>query len=494
MARINWNEPRFDKEDLKEVIEVIETSYVNEGPKTKELEEKFREYLGVKHVIFTTNATAALFLALKADAIIRGIKDFEVIVPDMTMIATATAVSWAGGKVVLADVEKDRMTIDPEEIKKKISPKTTAILPVHIIGRAPDMAALQRIAQEENLTIIEDAAGALGSKNRDGRFLGTIGKVGCFSLQSNKLVTCGQGGVIVTDDDQYYEAIRRLRDFGRLSNKEFLHEEVGYNLKFNDLSAALALSQFRKLEERKELMVSQRNQYESELKSIEKIAFPRTDLNFGEIPLWVEIFAEERDELIEYLKASEIYARPCWPAIHRNPPYRNQGNNEDYPNASSISDNVLWLPNGPAISPEQITFISNKIKEFYNREKPPIKLEKIHEDKRGSIHLVEDLLPSDKEFTFLEINKGYARGGCLHSNDEHLVVVKGKIRFICGEEETIVGMGESARIPANRAHAFIALEDSVVSEWGITSEEKNHDAKDPQLRALVDEINESQNF
>jgi perosamine synthetase len=494
MARINWNEPRFDKEDLNEVTEVIETAYVNEGPKTKELEEKFREYLGVKHVIFTTSATAALFLAIKADAIIRGVKDFEVIVPDMTMIATATAVSWAGGKVILADVEKDRMTIDPEEVRKKISPRTTAILPVHIIGRAPDMEALRKIAQENNLTIIEDAAGALGSKNRDGRFLGTIGKVGCFSLQSNKLITCGQGGVIVTDDDQYYETIRRLRDFGRLSNKEFLHETEGYNLKFNDLSAALALSQFRKLKERKELLVRQQNQYVLELKSVEEIVFPPIDINFGEVPLWVEIFSENRDELIEHLKSKEIYSRPCWPAVHRNPPYRSQGNNENYPNASSISDSVLWLPNGPAISSEQISIVCDKIKEFYIKELPPIKFEKIHEDARGSIHLVEDLLPNNKEFTFLEIKKGYARGGCLHSNDEYLVVVKGKIRFICGDDETIVEMGESAKIPSFKPHAFIALEDSVVSEWGITVEEKNQDTKDEKLRAYVEDINERQNF
>ncbi len=120
-------------------------------------------------------------------------------------------------------------------------------------------------------------------------------------------------------------------------------------------------------------------------------------------------------------------------------------------------------------------------------------LEKIHEDARGSIYLVKDLLSENKEYTFMGINKGYARGGCLHSNDEYFVVINGKVRYICGEEEHILSAGNSGLIPANKAHAFIALEDSIVSEWGITSEEKVMDKKDPKLRWLVDSLNEFMN-
>jgi len=361
--RINWNEPRFGEEEIKEVTKVIEESYVNEGPRTKLLEEKFRNYLGVKHVIFTTNATAALFLSIKADSLIKGGKDFEVIVPDLTMIATATAVGWAGGKAILVDVLKDRMTMDTSKIKEKITSKTIAIIPTHILGRAVDMGELNKIAEENNLTVIEDAAGVLTSKSK-GTFLGTFGKVGCFSLQSNKLITSGQGGVIVTNDDKYYEKIRRLRDFGRLNNKEFLHEIEGYNLKFNDLSAALVLGQFEKIERKKEMLIKQRKQYLEELKGVKEIKFPKFEEE--ELPLWIDVFAERRNKLINYLNSLEIYPRPCWPAIHRNPPYFNQGGDKDFPNSSFISDNVLWLPNGPAISKEQITLISSKIKEFYN--------------------------------------------------------------------------------------------------------------------------------
>ena len=674
---IRWNEPSFGQEEKEIVNKVIDTAYVNEGPMTKELEELFKKYLNVKYVIFTTSATAALFLAVKADALMKGLKDFEVIVPDLTMIATATSVGWAGGKVVLADVEKNRATIDIDEIEKKITKKTSAIIPVHVLGRAVDMDKLCELAFKYNLTVIEDAAGALGSKDSKDRLLGTIGKIGCFSLQSNKIVTCGQGGVIVTNDDKYYEIIRRLRDFGRLSNKEFLHNIEGYNLKFNDLSAALALAQFKKLENKKNMLITQFEKYKNELSDIKEIVFPSVNIK-KEIPLWVDIIVNNRKELIDFLVSQKIYARECWPAVHQNPPYQSQGNDNDFPVSTFVASSYLWLPNGPAVTLGDISYICEKIKEFYKKkssigisvskdkqdisylmktfeiaknnvdktinkaigalivknneivgtgfrktdvlQKEPYKdityhaehmaliqagdkarnatlyttlepctmrskgpgwdapepcckliyeagikrvvvgildedfggggskylidkgievaicegidkekfkalveninflneearklyeesirkiaeekniaeiknlveLKKLHEDNRGAIHLVKNLLEDEKEFTFLELKKGSARGGCLHSNNEHFVVIKGKIIFIHGEKEEILTAGDSRIIEALKPHAFISLEDSIVSEWGITTTEKEQDVKDKNLRERIDEIN-----
>jgi len=361
--RINWNEPRFSEDEIKEVTNVLNEAYLNEGPRTKLLEDQIKEYLDVKHVILTTSATAALFLAIKADAKIKNVTDFEVIVPDMTMIASATSVNWAGGEVKLVDVEKEKMTIDLDKIEEKITDKTTAIMPVHILGRGVNMGKLSEIAKKHNLTIIEDAAGALGSK-QNGKYLGTFGKVGCFSLQSNKIISTGQGGIIVTDDREYYEAIRRLRDFGRASNKEFLHDEIGYNLKFNDLTAAVGLKQFEKIEKRKEMLVNQYNFYKKELKDLNEVSFPFTNIEGGEIPLWIDIFAENPDKLIEFLKENDIHCRKVWPAIHQNKPYNDLDSN--YPNSSFISKNVVWLPNGPAIDKEIIKLICEKIKQYYS--------------------------------------------------------------------------------------------------------------------------------
>ena len=360
---IRWFEPRFGKEELDEVKRVIELNYVNEGPKTKEFEEKIKKYLGVSNAILTTNATAALFLAIKAEALLRKVQDFEVIVPDMTMLATASAVNWAGGRPISIDVKKDDLTMDPSKIEEKITSKTIAIIPVHVLGRSADINKIEKIAKKYNLAIIEDAAGALGSKYENNSYLGTIGKVGCFSLQSNKIITSGQGGIIVTADPNIHEIIRRLRDFGRMGNKEFLHEMAGFNLKFNDLSAALGSAQFDRIEERKNLLLNQYNQYKNNLKGLKEVKlFPIKD---GEIPLWIDIIAKDRNNLARFLSSNEILTRDCWPALHRNKPYREFGGDESFPNASFASDNILWLPNGPAVITENIEFICSKIKEFY---------------------------------------------------------------------------------------------------------------------------------
>ena len=362
---IRWNEPRFGKEEIEEVRKVIEANYVNEGPKTKEFEEKIKKYLGVSNVILTTNATAALFLSVKAEALLRNVDDFEVIVPDMTMLATASAVNWAGGKPIPVDVKKDDLTIDPTKIEDKITPKTIAVIPVHVLGRSADMDKITEIAKRHNLAVIEDAAGALGSKYKNNSYLGTIGKVGCFSLQSNKIITSGQGGIIATADQRLYELIRRLRDFGRASNKEFLHEIAGFNLKFNDLSAALGCAQFDRIEERKSLLLDQYNQYKKNLEGIEKVKL--FSIKDGEVPLWIDIIANDRNNLVRFLSSNEISTRDCWPALHRNKPYREFGSDENFPNASFASDSILWLPNGPAVSSEDINFICSKIKEFYKK-------------------------------------------------------------------------------------------------------------------------------
>lgn len=363
MKRINWNEPRFDAADIKAITKVLQSNYINEGEKTKELEEKLKKYLGVKYVIMTTSGTAALFLAIKADKIVRNLKEFEVIIPDLTMIATATSVDWAGGNVALADVDIDRFTIDVEEVKRKINSRTSAIIPVHVLGRAAPIEELLKVAKEKNLIVIEDACGALGSKH-NGKYLGTFGKVGCFSLQSNKIITCGQGGFAVTNDERYYAAMKQIKDFGRIDNKS-PHQIAGYNLKFNDLSAALVLSQFKKIEERKKILMEQYKRYKRKL--CLDLVFPK--LEDGEIPLWIDVQMICNKAIIflmNYLNANQIFPRECWKAIHRNQPYKYLGNDRDYPNASSISEDIIWLPNGFGITNKEIDYVCNKITEFFN--------------------------------------------------------------------------------------------------------------------------------
>lgn len=365
MESIRWNEPLFGEEEIEEVSKALKNNFLNEGPKTRELEKILRDYLGVKYVILTTSATAGLFLAIKAEAIKRGVFDFEVIVPSLTMFASASSVDWAGGKPILVDSKEDNLTIDVSKIKEKITEKTIAIMPVHILGRGADIKSILEITRKHNLAVIEDAAGALGSKQND-KFLGTFGDIGVYSLQSNKIASCGQGGIIVLNDDKLYEIISRLRDFGRYDKSEFMHNEIGYNLKFSDLAASVAIPQINKIHDRKKLLINQLKRYKQNLQEVSQVKF--FEFKEGEIPLWVDAYVKDRDKLIDFLKSNNIFSRACWPAIHRNKPYENQGwESYSFQNSGRASDNVIWLPNGPGKSLEKIDFICEKIKEFYTK-------------------------------------------------------------------------------------------------------------------------------
>lgn len=360
---MRWNEPVFGKEEINSVKEVLEEGFVSEGPKSKDLVEKLKDYLGVKHVILTTSGTAALFIAVKADQIIRNLKDFEVIVPDLTFISSAYSAANAGGEIKIADIRKDNFCVDVDEVKKKITDNTKIIMPVHVIGRGCDMKELNELAQEKGITIIEDAANALGSM-QNGKMLGTFGKMGCFSLQANKIINCGQGGFVVTDDDEYAEVLNRLKDFGRF-NKEEIPPIIGHNFKFNDILSSIALEQFKQIDKRIDFFREQRNKYVEGLKDINSIKFP--EQSDDEVPLYIDVLVEDRAKLIEFLESKDISARKCWPPIHRHPPYQNLGVMDHFPITSEVSDNCLWLPNGMAISLEDIEKVCKAIKEFFHK-------------------------------------------------------------------------------------------------------------------------------
>ena len=209
--KIPWWQPQTGtREERALLTQTLDNNYINEGDLTEEFEKKIASLVQTKHAISATSCTAALFMCVKAFGIGHG---DEVIVPDMTFIATANAVDMAGATPVLVDVKED-LTIDPEAIKKAITPKTKAIMPVHVTGRAADMEAVMKIAKEHNLIVIEDAAEALLSKHK-GKYLGTWGDAGCFSFSPNKTITTGQGGITITNDDNIANNLRMLKDQGR---------------------------------------------------------------------------------------------------------------------------------------------------------------------------------------------------------------------------------------------------------------------------------------
>ncbi len=234
--------PIVDEEEMDAVIAVLKSKYLAEGKNVREFEQKFSEFADVKHAIAVTNGTAALHLTTTALGIGPG---DEVITTPFTFIASTNSILYNGGVPVFADVDRDTFNMDPSNIEEKITKKTKAILPVHIFGNPTDMKALKDIADDHDLVIIEDAAQAHGAKI-DGRHVGAIGTAGCFSFYATKNLISGEGGMVVTDDDELAEILVSMRNHGRPPQGGYAHPRVGYNYRMTNIVGAIGAAQMDK--------------------------------------------------------------------------------------------------------------------------------------------------------------------------------------------------------------------------------------------------------
>jgi len=289
-------------------------------------------------------------------------RDDEVIVPDLTFIATANAVRLAGADVKLVDIEPDRFTLDVNKVLKAITPKTRAIMPVDVNGRGADYEALRQICDTYNLHLVCDAAEALGSK-WEGRFLGNFGDAACFSFSPNKTLTTGQGGMIATNNTELYHRLKELKDQGRRNTGtggDDLHPVLGFNFKFTNLQAAVGMAQFDRLEGRLEHAGLRDQWYAHALAKTPHIQVPPLPLN-GEVRQWTDVLCDKRHLLKTALDAANISTRCFWFPLHRQQPYLQK--DADFPNAIAVSDRGLWLPSCFDITEAQVHFISGIIHE-----------------------------------------------------------------------------------------------------------------------------------
>ena len=251
---IAWFGPHLTGRELDRLRDVLDRQYVNDGPLAREFERRLAAFVGTRHAVAVTSGTAAIALSLMAAGIGPG---DEVLVPDLTFIATANAVRMAGADVKLVDVEPVRFGVDPNAVEATIGPRTRALVTVDVNGRGTDYTRLEPICQKAGLVLICDAAEALGSRFA-GKMLGSFGLAGCFSFSANKTITAGQGGMIVTDNDALHDRLRELKDQGRRkggTGGDDDHPVLGFNFKFTDLQAAVALPQFDEIEDRLEAAV-----------------------------------------------------------------------------------------------------------------------------------------------------------------------------------------------------------------------------------------------
>ena len=342
--------------------EVLDSNFLNDGAVTTRFEKTLGELLGCRYVLAVTSGTTALYLALMALGVGPG---DEVIVPDVTFIATANAVTMTGAKPVLTDVDPETLNIDPYSIERNITNRTKVIMPVHVSGRAADLNTIMKIATKHNLTVVEDAAEALLSKF-NGRALGTVATAGCMSFSPNKTITTGQGGAVFTDDENLYIRLRELKDQGRPlrgTGGADTHISVGFNFKFTNLQAAVGLGQLEHLNARLERMKAIYCEYGFGLADVHQVRLLNFDLAAGESPQWIDAFVEQRDELDQYLLSKGVQGRPFWYPLHSQLPYHQA--DEWFPNSTRCVPKAFWLPSAFTLTSHEIATVCQHIRAFY---------------------------------------------------------------------------------------------------------------------------------
>jgi perosamine synthetase len=352
---IAWFGPHLSGRELHRLRDVLAREYVNDGPLAREFERELAAFVGARHAVAVTSGTAAIALSLMAAGIGPG---DEVLVPDLTFIATANAVQLAGADVKLVDVEPLRFGIDPDAVETAIGPRTRAVVTVDVNGRGADYSRLEPLCRKHDLVLICDAAEALGSKFA-GRMLGTFGLAGCFSFSANKTITAGQGGMIVTDNDALHERLRELKDQGRRkggTGGDDDHPVLGYNFKFTDLQAAVALAQFDEIEQRMQAATQRDLAYRERLANQPGLRLPPVS-DLGEVRQWTDVLLDDRAKIVRALEENEIGCRNFWHPLHRQKPYAVPSGG--FRNSIDVSGRGLWLASRLDMSEQQIDRVSS---------------------------------------------------------------------------------------------------------------------------------------
>lgn len=362
VKRINQMEPWIGEEERRAVMEYLDSGgWLTEFKKTRELEELIADYVGSGYASVVNNGTISLVIALMALGIGNG---DEVIVPDFTMIASANAIVLVGAKPVLVDIDPSNLCLDLEKAKAAITPWTKAMMYVSFNGRSHDMSKVVALASKYNLYLIEDAAQALGSRYQ-GKHLGTFGDIGSFSFSFPKIITTGQGGALVTDNEELFRKMSMIKDFGRPRGGVDYHEIMGLNSKFTDLQAVIGIEQMKKLDWRVKRKKEIYKLYHELLQNMEPVRFIATNLEDCS-PWFIDILIDgegKREALAKFLDERGIGTRPVYPAIHTQPPY--SGVKGDFRNAEQAAQCGLWLPSSSFLTDEDIARICTEIKRFF---------------------------------------------------------------------------------------------------------------------------------
>lgn len=367
LERIPVCEPLLEGNELAYVLDAVRSGWISSsGEYLRRFEEGFAAYCGVRHGIGTTSGTTALHLALAALGVGPG---DEVVVPDFTMIACAFAVCYTGAMPVAVDADPLTWNIDVGRVEQKLTPRTKAIMAVHIYGHPTDMDPLLALARARGIAVLEDAAEAHGATYK-GRRCGSLGDIAAFSFYANKVIATGEGGMVVTSDDALAAECRALRNlsFPRDGGRVYLHDRIGFNYRMSNLQGALGLAQLERVDDLVAARRAHAARYSRSLASVDALELP-PELPWATSSYWMygvvlrEGARLTRDELARRLAAEGIETRPFFQPMHVQPALLRYGidRSGSYPVADRLAANGLYLPSGSGLSEAQIDRVSTAV-------------------------------------------------------------------------------------------------------------------------------------
>jgi len=375
---MDWKIPLFkiywDEEDIEMMKEAIQRGmFWAIGPNIERFEQMLSEYVGTKYAVVFNSGTSALHAALLAYGIGQG---DEVIVPSFTFIATANAPLFVGAKPVFADVEEKTYGLNPEDVEGKITPRTKAIIPIHYGGCPCLIRGLKEVAEEHNLILIEDAAESLGAAV-DGKKAGSFGNAAILSFCSNKVITTGEGGAVVTDSAEICNRLKLIRSHGRVetanyfSSTEYMdYTMLGYNFRMSDITAALGIAQLKKVERIVEMRRRNAEMLSARLSQIAQVETPSSPDGFFHVYQMYTVKVkeqEQRDALSAYLAERETMTKVYFLPVHLTHFYKNKlGYNYELPVTERLSQQVLTLPMYPTLTEDEINYIADEVAVFFS--------------------------------------------------------------------------------------------------------------------------------
>jgi len=376
--KISLFDLNFDEAEERAVLDTLRSKWISTGPKTAEFESKFESMLKVKHALALSNCTVALHLALK----VLDIRDGdEVICPSLTFVATVNSIRYINAIPVFADIKSyEDLTIDPLDIESKVTGKTKAIVVMHYGGFACDMDVILKIAKKYDLKVVEDACHGPLSEYK-GKKLGTIGDVGCFSFFSNKNISTGEGGMLVSDYPELFERAKLLRSHGMTSlsyerakghSTSYDVIDLGYNYRMDDIRASIGIVQLDKLENDLKKRAEVRSMYIKLLSNNENLIIPfKVNKNYSSNYIFPIVLKdsnrEKRDEVRNKLAEIGIQTSVHYPAVHRFSIYRDYCT--ELPKTDYVSDNLITLPMYSSLNEHQVILITDSLKEILSNTK-----------------------------------------------------------------------------------------------------------------------------